>query len=727
MTSQWTIERLHKALGAHAANWDALNRRLFDSHPMLDSRFIDGMLRHFGTGKESLCTLSVDGQPQAMCVLRPRGPVVWTSFLPAQAQIGPTLIPEPAMAAELLRTLPPRSLALDFLCNDPKFGHLCPDEARGVHPVRHALTMGIKLSGTFDDYWGARPRQLQKNMNRYARRLEAAGLESRYLAIADAAGIAAAVKRYGDLEAKGWKGKIGTAVTNQNVQGVFYSQVMAQFAQTGEATVYELWIGDKLAASRMVIRAGAMAVILKTTFEEEFDVYAPGRLLLKHVIRHAFETCPGAVLEFYTDANPDQLSWATEERWITHASYYRHALAQKSIEMVRMGQQILKSDRKLPGEVEALVSISTYAHPDEFPADVRQLFAVAEKDSVELGASWYGNLINTVFRRGGEVVFYVLRRRGHPVAALPVLTHKTLLGHHVDALGNFYTSIYSPQMEKGVKARDLVPLIRFIRNAHAPLASMTFAPMAPESPGFQVLLEALRAAGMPSFQFYCFGNWFLQVEGDWAAYLKGRSGTLRSTIKRMTRKFTDDGGTTELLLNEADIERGMAAYNRTYAASWKKPEPFQDFVPGLARTCGQRGWLRLGLAWLNGEPVAAQLWIVANGKADIYKVAYDEKYKAYAPGTLLTAMLLEHVIEKDHVTEVDFLIGDDPYKKTWMSHRRERWGIVAYNPKSVGGVVGVSREIAGKAFKWLAARAAPLLTKLKSKKKDKAKTPPAKS
>ena len=72
---------------------------------------------------------------------------------------------------------------------------------------------------------------------------------------------------------------------------------------------------------------------------------------------------------------------------------------------------------------------------------------------------------------------------------------------------------------------------------------------------------------------------------------------------------------------------------------------------------------------------------MANGKADIYKVAYDERYKAYTPDALLTAMLMQHVIETDAVTKVDYLQGDDPYKKTWMGERQERWGIVAYNPR----------------------------------------------
>jgi len=71
----------------------------------------------------------------------------------------------------------------------------------------------------------------------------------------------------------------------------------------------------------------------------------------------------------------------------------------------------------------------------------------------------------------------------------------------------------------------------------------------------------------------------------------------------------------------------------------------------------------MGLAKLNGAPVAAQMWTVAHGRAAIYKVAYHEAYKQYAAGTLVTALLMEQVIDVDRVTEIDYLIGDDAYKK----------------------------------------------------------------
>jgi CelD/BcsL family acetyltransferase involved in cellulose biosynthesis len=47
--------------------------------------------------------------------------------------------------------------------------------------------------------------------------------------------------------------------------------------------------------------------------------------------------------------------------------------------------------------------------------------------------------------------------------------------------------------------------------------------------------------------------------------------------------------------------------------------------------------------------------------------------------------MMEHVIEKDRVSRIDYLTGDDDYKKNWMSVRKERHGIAAYNPRTLSG------------------------------------------
>ena len=265
-------------------------------------------------------------------------------------------------------------------------------------------------------------------------------------------------------------------------------------------------------------------------------------------------------------------------------------------------------------------------------------------------------------------------------------------------------------MQDDLTPEDLLPLMLALRRGHRGTPAYRFWPMDPHAREFQLLRDSLRLAGLRPHDYFAFGNWYLRVDGDWQTYLKNRSGQLRSTIKRMTKRLAAENGRLEIIREEADVERGIAAYEAVYRASWKVPEPYVEFIPSLIRLCARRGWLRLGLAWIGDQPIAAQLWIVHAGRANIYKVAYDEAFKAIAPGTLVTALLLEEAIERDCVGEVDYLIGDDAYKKTWMSHRRERFGLVAYDPATPRGLFGLLRQAVGNAWRrWRSLRTPPAL------------------
>jgi len=354
-----------------------------------------------------------------------------------------------------------------------------------------------------------------------------------------------------------------------------------------------------------------------------------------------------------------------------------------------------------------VLRIEEYEHPREFAPDLLAFINAAEVEGVELGTTWQRNLIDTVFPAHPGVRFYVLRRGAEPVAVLPLLVEKSVAANEIHALSNFYCALYAPVVRPDVDGQQMAMLLRHARAMHGSVSLFRFAPMDPASHAFACLHAGLRAAGLVPFKFFSFGNWYMPVDTAWPDYLAARDGVLRSTIKRMGKKFANAGGTLQLITGGDQLERGIAAYEKVYASSWKIPEPFPGFMPGLMRACAERGWLRLGVAWLANEPIAAQLWIVGEGKAAIYKLAYHEDHKAYAPGTLLTTLLMQHAMEVDKVAEIDYLIGDDAYKKSWMNCRRERWGIVAYNPRSPVGLFKLGKETAGRAWKsWFPARAA---------------------
>ncbi len=344
-------------------------------------------------------------------------------------------------------------------------------------------------------------------------------------------------------------------------------------------------------------------------------------------------------------------------------------------------------------------SVDVYQDLDALPPDVQALFTSAEQTSPEVSLDWYRNLVNTVFRDDNGIRVYTLRKAGMALAALPVRLVREHASTRAESLTNYYSAFFKPAIHLDASAEDLAVALKQILSDGRSIGSFRLSPMDPEAPEFAKLLQAFRLAGLPAFRFFCFGNWYLKVDQDWVTYLKSRSGTLRNTIKRLGKRLANDGGTLELVTGGDRLPAAIDAYQSVYAASWKGTEPYPEFVPGLAQWTAARGWLRLGVVRLNDKPIAAQLWMVANGRAEIYKVAYHQDYQAYAPGTLLTAMLMEHALDTDKVNEVDYLIGDDAYKKTWMGDRRERWGIVAYNPRSFAGLAGLLREVLGRIYR----------------------------
>ena len=205
-----------------------------------------------------------------------------------------------------------------------------------------------------------------------------------------------------------------------------------------------------------------------------------------------------------------------------------------------------------------------------------------------------------------------------------------------------------------------------------------------------LLASALRHAGWSVWPYFCFGSWYLPATGlTGESYLRLLPKKQRHTLRRMPERIEASCRREDRLYRDDDgLEQGIADYVEIYDASWRHPEQFPDFMPSLIRTAAAEGWLRLLIVRLDGEPAAAQLWFVWNRKAYIYKIAYKEKFSEYSIGSVATFAMMARVLDEEDVDEVDYLSGDDDYKRTWMSDRREYQGLSAYNRATLKGLGG---------------------------------------
>lgn len=310
----------------HIAGW----RRLHDASagsPLLAAEFATAALTVFGRGDERLAWYGDLASPEIVALLAPGGRGVWNTFQPSQAPLGFWLQRTPQLSCErlaaLLRALPGPALMLGLSQCDPMLAPR-PSDSGAMRTLDYIETARISVTGSFDDYWEARGKNLRSNLRKQRKRLQQDGVPVRLELVRDEAAMAGAIDDYGMLESGGWKAAGGTAVCGTNAQGRFYRLLLEAFARNGAASVYRYWIGGRLAAMDLCIEGGGSMVVLKTAYDEDMDhQLSPALLMREEACRALFDSKRFERIEFYGRVMDWHRRWTDEIRVMYHLNAYR--------------------------------------------------------------------------------------------------------------------------------------------------------------------------------------------------------------------------------------------------------------------------------------------------------------------------------------------------------------------------------------------------------------------
>ena len=339
------------------------------------------------------------------------------------------------------------------------------------------------------------------------------------------------------------------------------------------------------------------------------------------------------------------------------------------------------------------ITLETFTSVGEIPTDAQTLLGGCLFDSV----AWW-RCVEAEAMPPGSTPCYLLSRAGRqPVALLPL---RRWHDDRLESLTTPYTCRFGPATDDGAApAVDaaLRAIMRFCRHATSTrLDALDEAQMTTAALG-----TAARGVGLLPLRFAHFGNWYEAVGAyDWPRYLAGRPGALRETIRRRLRDADRSADAALTVIDTpAGLAEAIAAYETVYDRSWKVSEPFPRFNTTLMRALAPSGALRLGVWRIDGQPAAAQFWVVEQGRANLLKLAHDEAFKVRSPGTVLTALMIRRMLEQDDVRELDLGRGDDPYKRGWARQRRGRIGILLVNPLRPAAWPVLGRHIVGRLMK----------------------------
>jgi CelD/BcsL family acetyltransferase involved in cellulose biosynthesis len=157
-------------------------------------------------------------------------------------------------------------------------------------------------------------------------------------------------------------------------------------------------------------------------------------------------------------------------------------------------------------------------------------------------------------------------------------------------------------------------------------------------------------------------------EGGWEEYVAGRSRNLRSQLGRKRRALERDHELAfRLCDDQGRVGDDMETLFRLHRARWGEEgsgafdSDRAAFHREFAAVALERGWLRLWLAQVDGQPVAAWYGFRFGGAESYYQSGRDPAWERSSIGFVLLAHTMRAAME-DGVSEYRLLRGGEAYK-----------------------------------------------------------------
>ena len=350
----------------------------------------------------------------------------------------------------------------------------------------------------------------------------------------------------------------------------------------------------------------------------------------------------------------------------------------------------------------------------ELPENYRPIIEQREAMGFFHGESWLDFQLTFQWEESQLQLFAVEDGAGRPLLLVPLRSTiydgavpfaRTLasIGH----TENFseLNLVFDSALDEIQRNSIVTALFSYFRTMPLPAEVVRLWP-AERNGGLASMIDAaLRKAGFWVQPYANSFNWYEDTRGkSWQDYLSDRSQNHRHNIRRRRRDL-EKSGSMELHLYTSDntteeIQQGIDDYIIATVESWKSPSSLVSRgMLALMRMTGREDCLRIGILKYEGRPIAGQFWIVSAGVAHAMRISHNEDYKQLSPGVVLTAFVVEHLLDVDHVNLIDFGLGDDDYKKKWVQSRRDYDGFIAFNPGTPRGMFFGAQHIVGKRLK----------------------------
>jgi len=168
--------------------------------------------------------------------------------------------------------------------------------------------------------------------------------------------------------------------------------------------------------------------------------------------------------------------------------------------------------------------------------------------------------------------------------------------------------------------------------------------------------------------------------GNLETALANCSKRFKQNLRRQSRKLAQQGTVSLTLARQGtELDAAFTEFLRLESSGWKGRNGKASAIACHPRLLGFYRELKdrfaannaclIALQKLNGIAIAAQLCFLSGSTLYIQKIAYDEAWKAEAPGNQLLLKVLEHACDNPAISHVSLITGP-------------AWAVGRWNPES---------------------------------------------
>jgi CelD/BcsL family acetyltransferase involved in cellulose biosynthesis len=327
------------AFSDHQDAWSKLNSDTMNL-AFFEPAFVEALVTHYFDGDETLVLAYKEDELQLAGFFKNHGKGRWASVTPSQCPLGLFLHAKSTVDEHTVKhicsQLPGKVVLLDMLQMDSKHTHFEP-EAR-FEKMPYIISGNRPIADDFDAYFQSLGKNMRQNYNKVINRAARAEDILSWEKVDTAEDVRQAIVKYGELESKGWKGEVGTAISPDNTQGRFYQQALSELAKQGRACCWYYKINKQIVAVDLCVQKDACLIILKTTYDESFNKQSPALMLKIEMLKHYSLNMAQegiANIEFYGKAMEWHKRLDSTLREIEHISYYQNKVAKKVIKLIK--------------------------------------------------------------------------------------------------------------------------------------------------------------------------------------------------------------------------------------------------------------------------------------------------------------------------------------------------------------------------------------------------------